>query len=171
MLPGVRALLDALDGRDDAHLALLTGNYWRGARIKLEYFDLWRYFRAGAFGDHAARSQRAAGRGARSRRGGRSARSTRVMWSSSATRRSTSAVAQAGGARSLAVATGSYDEASLRASGADWVLKDLSEREAVLEALGLASGPDRSIRAGYERVSVRPVERRRRAGLCPSPQA
>ena len=51
------------------------------------------------------------------------------------------AVAVAGGARSLAVATGSYDVAALRASGADVVLEDLSDVEAVLEGLGLDSGP------------------------------
>src|SRR6188508_817632 len=51
--PGVRELLDALTGRDEAYVALLTGNYEAGARIKLEYFDLWRYFPCGAFGDDA----------------------------------------------------------------------------------------------------------------------
>ena len=44
VLPGVRPLLDRLSRRDDVFLALLTGNFERGARIKLEYFDLWRYF-------------------------------------------------------------------------------------------------------------------------------
>src|SRR5256885_706316 len=44
MMPGVRALLDSLAGRDDVYVALLTGNYEAAARIKLEHFDLWRYF-------------------------------------------------------------------------------------------------------------------------------
>jgi len=142
VLPGVRAILDALEGRRDAQLALLTGNYWRGARIKLEYFDLWRYFRTGAFGDHvhdrnallAEAIDRVAADG------------PRVQPADVVIIGDTPldvAVAKAGGARSLAVATGSYDEAALRESGADRVLKDLLEREAVLEALGLASGPDR----------------------------
>ena len=51
VLPGVRAVLEALQSHNGAHLALLTGNFERGAQIKLEYFDLWRYFGAGAFGD------------------------------------------------------------------------------------------------------------------------
>jgi len=51
------------------------------------------------------------------------------------------AVAVAGGARSLAVATGSYDVAALRASGADVVVEDLMDIEMVLEGLGLDSGP------------------------------
>ena len=53
VMPGIRPLLDALDTRPDVYLALLTGNYERSARLKLEYFDLWRYFQSGAFGDDA----------------------------------------------------------------------------------------------------------------------
>src|SRR5262245_39565895 len=53
VMPGVRPLLDALARRADVFLALLTGNYEDAARLKLEYFDLWRYFRCGAFGDEA----------------------------------------------------------------------------------------------------------------------
>ena len=53
VMPGVRPLLDHLVRREDAYLALLTGNYEDAARIKLEYFDLWRYFRCGAYGDDA----------------------------------------------------------------------------------------------------------------------
>ena len=52
-LPGVNVLLDALEPREDVYLGLLTGNFKDGARIKLERFDLWRYFRCGAFGDDA----------------------------------------------------------------------------------------------------------------------
>src|SRR5712692_5941762 len=53
VMPGVTVLLQTLASRADAYLALLTGNYEEAARIKLEYFDLWRYFRCGAFGDAA----------------------------------------------------------------------------------------------------------------------
>jgi phosphoglycolate phosphatase-like HAD superfamily hydrolase len=50
-LPGVSELLETLEPRADVHLGLVTGNFKDGARIKLERFDLWRYFRCGAFGD------------------------------------------------------------------------------------------------------------------------
>ena len=53
IMPGVRPLLDALASRDDVYLALLTGNYQKAARLKLEHFDLWRYFQCGAFADDA----------------------------------------------------------------------------------------------------------------------
>jgi phosphoglycolate phosphatase len=54
VMPGIRELLGILEQRDDVFLGLLTGNFKEGARIKLEHFDLWRYFRCGAFGDDAA---------------------------------------------------------------------------------------------------------------------
>ena len=122
--------------RDDVYLALLTGNYERGAQLKLEYFDLWRYFRV-----RRVRRRRAdrngllpkaldAGRGVRRAAGG-----ARRCRRSSATRRSTSACASAGGARSMAVATGSHTTDELRAAGADVVFEDLSDLDAVLAAL------------------------------------
>jgi phosphoglycolate phosphatase-like HAD superfamily hydrolase len=45
------------------------------------------------------------------------------------------AVAQAGGVRSVAVATGSYGPAALHTSGADVVLEDFSDLAATLAAL------------------------------------
>ena len=53
-LPGVPALVAALSARDDVFLALLTGNYSKGAEIKLSHFNLWNAFRCGAFGEDAA---------------------------------------------------------------------------------------------------------------------
>ena len=132
LMPGIRELLDALAPRDDVYLALLTGNYEAGARLKLEYFDLWKYFSCGAFGDAAPH------------------RNVLVP-------KALTAVAACGGpvftaadaivigdtpldvgcaahvgARSLAVATGSHSVEELRAAGADAVLKDLSDTEEVV---------------------------------------
>jgi phosphoglycolate phosphatase len=53
-LPGVHQLLGELVERDDVAVGLLTGNFADGAKIKLEHFDLWKYFRFGAFGDDSA---------------------------------------------------------------------------------------------------------------------
>ena len=47
------------------------------------------------------------------------------------------ACATASGARSIAVATGSYDVEALRASGADVVIEDLSDTDGVIRALRL----------------------------------
>src|SRR4029450_2321943 len=54
VMPGIRPLIDALEQRDDVALGLLTGNFIDGARIKLGYFDLWKYFPSGAFGGDSA---------------------------------------------------------------------------------------------------------------------
>ena len=140
VLPGVRPLLEALDSREDVHVGLLTGNFERGARIKLQYFDLWQFFRSGAFGDGAHERngllpvalERAAACG------------VRVPSSDVVIVGDTPLdveVALSGGARSLAVATGSYDADALRASGADVVFEDLSDLDAVLEAVGANRSP------------------------------
>lgn len=137
VMPGVRPLLEDLTAREDVYLALLTGNLESGARLKLEYFDLWRYFRCGAFGD-----------GAHERNGLLPKALERVKACGGPDVHPSDAVivgdtpldvgvAIAGGARSIAVATGSHDIASLRMSGADVVLPDLSDLNAVLAALGL----------------------------------
>lgn len=52
VLPGVVSLLDHLDTRTDVVVGLLTGNFVRGAEIKLGHFGLWSRFAFGAFGDH-----------------------------------------------------------------------------------------------------------------------
>jgi phosphoglycolate phosphatase-like HAD superfamily hydrolase len=141
VLPGVRPVLDVLTSHADAHLALLTGNFERGAQIKLEYFDLWRYFESGAFGDraHDRNSLLPAAIARIEALGGPSVGPSDVVIVGDTPL--DVAVALAAGARSLAVATGSYDVESLRASGADVVLEDLSDVGVVLEGLGLAAGP------------------------------
>jgi phosphoglycolate phosphatase len=142
ILPGVRPLLDALADRGDVHLALLTGNYHEGARVKLEYFDLWRYFRSGAFGDES-HDRNALFNVALDRvveDGGPRVHPSEVVIVGDTPL--DVAVAKAGGARSLGVATGSYDEQALKESGADLVLTDFTNLEAVLRALGVAAGPE-----------------------------
>jgi phosphoglycolate phosphatase-like HAD superfamily hydrolase len=51
VLPGIAALLAALDAREDVLLGLLTGNYERGAKVKLKHFGLDHYFDFGGYGD------------------------------------------------------------------------------------------------------------------------
>jgi len=139
LMPGVRELLDALAPRDDVYLALLTGNYEAGARIKLEYFDLWRYFPCGAFGDDAPHRNVLVPKAL-----------TRVEACGGLTFSPADAVvigdtpldvgcAAFAGARSLAVATGNHSVDELRAAGADFVLQDLSDTAAVLHTLTLES--------------------------------
>jgi len=50
-LPGVRALLGALEERRNVAQGLLTGNLRHGAEIKLSHHRLWAHFQFGAFAD------------------------------------------------------------------------------------------------------------------------
>jgi phosphoglycolate phosphatase len=135
MLPGVRALLDDLTKRRDVFPALLTGNCEQGARIKLEYFDLWKYFRCGAFGDEvrdrnelfAVAIERAASCGAPRLRPGQVLVVGDTVLDI--------ACACAAGARAIAVATGPSDVETLRAAGAEIVFEDLSDTARFLTLL------------------------------------
>jgi phosphoglycolate phosphatase len=137
IMPGIPALLDALACRDDVYLALLTGNYEEAARIKLEHFDLWRYFRCGAFGDDAPDRNGLLPRAlARiDACGGPVVPASQVIVIGDTPL--DVACASAGGARSIAVATGGHDVAALEAAGADVVFETLGDTAQVLGALGL----------------------------------
>jgi phosphoglycolate phosphatase len=136
VMPGVRPLLDALAARHDAFLALLTGNVEQGARVKLEYFDLWRYFRCGAFGDSVLERNGLLATALANAEacGWPPMRPSEVVVVGDTPL--DVAVARAGGVRSVAVATGSYNTVMLGASGADVVLEDFSDLRAALEAFG-----------------------------------
>jgi phosphoglycolate phosphatase-like HAD superfamily hydrolase len=136
VLPGVQPLVEALAGRDDVFLALLTGNFESGARIKLAYFDLWKYFRCGAFGDEALERNGLLDMALeRANRCGLTPDRARVVIVGDTPL--DVAVARAGGVRSVAVATGSYDARSLADCGADVVLENFSDLGRTIVALGI----------------------------------
>jgi phosphoglycolate phosphatase-like HAD superfamily hydrolase len=135
LMPGARELLDALDLYPDVHLALLTGNYREAAEIKLQHFELWDYFEWGAFSDdHHDRN---------------------ALVPIARTRAETYDIppeaiervivigdtphdiecARVAGAKCIAVATGGFTVDQLREAGADEVLANLSDTEAVLALL------------------------------------
>ncbi|MDB6125178.1 MAG: Haloacid dehalogenase domain protein hydrolase [Pedosphaera sp.] len=62
ILPGVRQLIYELERQPQPPLiGLLTGNIRLGAEIKLRYFNLWEFFKTGAFADdHESRNEIAA---------------------------------------------------------------------------------------------------------------
>jgi len=136
VMPGVRDVLDALERRDDIFLGLLTGNFEQGARIKLEHFDLWRYFRCGAFGDDAAdRNALVPFAVERARAQGLPAIHSDQVFVVGDTPHDV-ACALAAGAVPVGVATGSSTVDHLRASGASIVFHDLGDVPAVLRVLG-----------------------------------
>ena len=134
VLPGVPQLLARLEPQPDVFLALLTGNFADAAEVKLSHFDLWRYFRCGAFGEDAhdrdhlvpVAMDRARQQGLP---GHVDARRTIVIGD---TPRDV-ACARAHGARVVAVATGEYGVDAL--AGADLVFADFSDTQAVLDAI------------------------------------
>ncbi len=138
VLPGVRDLLGRV--RDDRayHVALLTGNFSQSARIKLGYYDLWRYFEWGAYGEDAVDRNDLLGV-ALSRyleRVGEPVEASDVIIIGDTP--NDVEVARVGGARAVCVATGHYDRASLVAAGAGIVFHDFSDVEAVLDVFGKA---------------------------------
>jgi phosphoglycolate phosphatase len=135
LMPGVRELLDALVSRDDVYVALVTGNYESGARLKLEYFDLWKYFPCGAFGDAAPHRNVLVPRAleAVAACGGPAFTPADAIVIGD-TPLDVDCAAHVG-ARSLATATGSHSVEDLRAAGADVVLKDLGDTAQVLRVL------------------------------------
>jgi phosphoglycolate phosphatase len=135
-LPGVEALLDALDARRDVQSALLTGNYEAGARIKLRHFGLWGRFAWGAYGDdHADREALACAALADA-----PARGVALAAASDAVVVGDTpfdiACARAAGARVVAVATGGHSLAELEALEPDLAVADLRDIDRVLAVVG-----------------------------------
>ena len=135
VMPGVAVLLSRLRAQAGWHLALLTGNYETAARLKLRYFGLDEFFEWGVFGEESG-DRRVLGRIALER-----ARARDVPEPSCAgavvigDTPDDIACAHAAGARSLAVATGSFTRDQLTAAGAHHAVEDLSDTEAVLAML------------------------------------
>lgn len=135
VLPGILPLLDALKQRPDAVLALLTGNMVRGAEIKLGHYGVWDYFEFGAFADdHHDRNE--LGKFAKARateKHGVSFEPEQIYVIGDTPR--DIECGRAIGARTVAIATGNFDTASLAEHSPDFLFEDLRDTPAVLEAL------------------------------------
>lgn len=125
LLPGVEATLERLAAREDVALALLTGNWEPGARVKLSRFGLNRYFDFGAFGcdgiDRCDLPPVALER-AENHLGIRFRPAETLIVGDSIHDVS---CGRAHAIPVLAVATGRTPAEALRAAGADWVIPDL----------------------------------------------
>jgi phosphoglycolate phosphatase-like HAD superfamily hydrolase len=126
VLPGVHEILRELSGlRFPPVLGLLTGNVRLGAQLKLSHYKLWHCFRLGAFGDdHEDRDQLALIARARgSHLLGKSLGGDQILVIGDTPR--DVQCARAIQARSLAVATGRYSLAQLRAESPTWAVESL----------------------------------------------
>ena len=138
--PGVLEFYESLQTLPQPPLTgLLTGNIRRGARIKLQHYQLWDKFPFGAFADdHEERSQIAAvalQRG--SQRIGRPLRGQEALVIGDTP--FDIACARAIGARALAVATGAYSIEELSPHSPDWLAEDLSKVSAAQLVAAAAS--------------------------------
>jgi phosphoglycolate phosphatase len=134
VLPGVHDVLDALAGRDDVAMGLLTGNFARGAEIKLGHFDLWSRFAFGAFGDdHANRRDLVPIAMALAASAGAAVPASRVVVIGDTPLDVD--CARAHGARSVGVATGMFTRDQLVGAEADLVMDSLRDTDALLEWL------------------------------------
>jgi phosphoglycolate phosphatase-like HAD superfamily hydrolase len=136
-LPGARQALVALGRTEGVVQSLLTGNLEPNALLKLASFELDGHvdFEVGGFGsDHHHRpSLVEVARAKAERKYGTSFPGTATVLVGDTPL--DVAAGRAGGARVVAVATGPYSVAELRATGADAVLRNLGDTAATLAAI------------------------------------
>jgi phosphoglycolate phosphatase-like HAD superfamily hydrolase len=124
VLPGVELLLDRLAASSARPVGLLTGNFARGAAIKLAHFDLWQRFAFGAFGDdHLDRRDLVPIASARCAEAGLAVTPAALIIVGDTPLDID--CAHAHGALAVAVATGLYTVDALRDAGADLVVETL----------------------------------------------
>ena len=135
VLPGVHELLNILKRMDDIGVGLLTGNIARGAQLKLDSAGLTAHFVLGSYGsDHEEREHLS--RIALQR--------ARDMWNPALCPENTVVIGDtprdvdcglAIGARTLAVATGSFSSSQLAKAGANRVVIDLTDTDEIVSYL------------------------------------
>jgi phosphoglycolate phosphatase len=136
LLPGVLELLEKLKSRPHLALALLTGNVSRGAQLKLEHYGVWHFFEFGAFADdHRDRNQLGSVARARAKeKHGREFSAAQIDVIGDTPR--DIACGKAFGARTVAVATGSWNREQLARYQPDVLIDDLSDVEGIIDTLG-----------------------------------
>ena len=144
--PGAAEIVEVLAADPRVLLGLVTGNVERGARLKLERFDLWRRFPVGAFGsddpDRDRLPQVAIERARRLTGQPFTGADAVVIGDSPADIRCARAV----GAIAVAVASGQPGRADLAACEPDVLLDSLEEWPELLAAIGLSPDP---VLSGY----------------------
>ena len=136
LLPGVLELLESLKSRPHLVLALLTGNVSRGAQLKLEHYGVWHFFEFGAFADdHQDRNRLGPFARARAKeKHGREFAASEIDVIGDTPR--DIACGKALGARTIAVATGTWSRGELAKHKPDCLIDDLSDVETVIDTLG-----------------------------------
>jgi phosphoglycolate phosphatase len=133
--PGIYEVLEELKPLQDLGLGLLTGNIEQGARIKLEPFKLNDYFPTGAFGsdDEDRNNLLPVALKRFEELFHRKIEADNCIVVGDTPR--DVECAHIYGAMCIAVATGPYSYEALMKAGADYVVRDLSDRNALLQFL------------------------------------
>jgi phosphoglycolate phosphatase len=133
--PGVVRLIRRLEKTDNIYLGLVTGNVFRGARIKLESAELHHYFPVGGFGDDAKdRNQLPPIARKRAETYYHTTFKPENIFIIGDSVRDISC-AHINGFRCLAVSTGKTSKEDLAAANPDFLESDLSELERILDIL------------------------------------
>jgi phosphoglycolate phosphatase len=136
VLPGIQRLVERLKPQPHIVLALLTGNLQEGARLKLQHYRLWDFFEFGAFADdHHDRNE--LGAFAKERAQAKhghdfDAADIDIIGDTN----HDIACGKAFGARTIAVATGSWSWERLQSCAPDFLFHDLSKTEEIMDKLG-----------------------------------
>jgi phosphoglycolate phosphatase len=136
LLPGVLQLLEKLKSRPHLVLALLTGNVSRGAQLKLEHYGVWHFFEFGAFADdnHDRNRLGTVARARAKEKHGSQFSASEIDVIGDTPR--DIACGKALGARTIAVATGTWSRGQLAKYQPDFLIDDLSDVEGIIDTLG-----------------------------------
>jgi phosphoglycolate phosphatase len=136
VLPGIEDLLRYLQSQPHIVLALLTGNLKRGAQLKLEHYGLWHFFEFGAFADdHHDRNELGAFAHRRAQeKHGHDFDSADIDIIGDTGH--DVACGKAFGARTIAVATGSWPRERLEGCQPDFFFDDFGDVKNVIATLG-----------------------------------
>jgi phosphoglycolate phosphatase-like HAD superfamily hydrolase len=135
LLPGIKEALDAILAHPEIHQGLLTGNLEAGAKLKLEHLGIWNYFEFGAFADDShIRDELGPFALARAKEKlGIDFPPERVYIIGDTPH--DVACGKAIGAKTIAVATGSFSVAELEACEPTHTFKDLADTQALLKVV------------------------------------
>jgi phosphoglycolate phosphatase len=135
VLAGIREALDAVHAHPEIHQALLTGNLREGAKLKLSFLGLWDYFEFGAFADDSSfRDELGPFALARAKESlGITFPPERVYIIGDTPH--DIACGMAIGAKTIAVATGSFSVEQLSALNPTHTFKDLSDTEGLMKVI------------------------------------
>lgn len=133
--PGIRELLADLHTHQDVLLGLLTGNFEKGARIKLGVHGLNDYFGFGAFGENARQRSELPGRAVEAAKHHKGHHFTEKEIVIIGDTPNDIHCGRHLRVRTIAVATGPYTLEQLKAEGPDFAFTDLTDKPRVLSAI------------------------------------